>query len=182
MINDRATSLRDRVVRYRADENISGERAAARISAYLYGNIIVFATLVPLREEDAVHGHSLTLVLGVALSTYLAHVFAEIVGHNARAGEPMSRAAIWHELRDSQPIASSAIVPCLLLAAAWAGWIDGGRATWISEIYLLVRMALVGLLIERLRSEKPSFRTLLAGIALAVVAAGISLLKALLGH
>jgi hypothetical protein len=43
-------------------------------------------------------------------------------------------------------------------------------------------MALVGLLVERLRSERPSFGTLLAGVALAAVAAAISLLKALLGH
>ncbi|MCO8271639.1 hypothetical protein M1L60_13665 [Actinoplanes sp. TRM 88003] len=182
MISKEGPNLRDRVVRYRADGDLSGERAAARISAYLYGNIIVFATLVPLTDEDAAHGHALTLVLGVAVSTYLAHVFSEIVGHNARAGAPMTRHEIRHELRDSQPVVSSAVLPCLLLAAAWAHWIEGSAATLISEIYLLVRMALVGFLVERLRSQKPSFRTLLAGLALAAVAAAISLLKAVLGH
>ncbi|WP_268919975.1 hypothetical protein [Paractinoplanes ovalisporus] len=36
--------------------------------------------------------------------------------------------------------------------------------------------------IERLRGERPSFRTLLAGAGLATVAAAIALPKALLGH
>ncbi|MBU2666956.1 hypothetical protein KOI35_25935 [Actinoplanes bogorensis] len=174
--------LGDRLLRYRADESLSGERAAARISAYVYGNILVFATLVPLSDEDVAHGHALTLTLGVAVSTYLAHVFAEIVGHNARAGASMTRADVIHELRDSTPIATSAVVPCLLLAAAWAGWIEGGNAIQISEVYLMIRIALIGFLVQRLRSERPSFRTLLAGVLLAVVAAGISLVKALLGH
>ena len=177
-----APTLRDRVVRYRAPGGLAGERAAARISAYLYGNIIVFATLVPLTDEDTAHAHALTLLLGVAVSTYLAHVFSEIVGHNARAGEPMTRAEVRHELRDSQPIVSSALVPGLLLGAALLDWISGSAAVLVSEVYLLVRMALVGILVERLRSARPSFRTLLAGLALAAVAAAISALKVVLGH
>ncbi|MET7424310.1 hypothetical protein [Dactylosporangium sp. NPDC005555] len=175
-------SLRGRIVGYRASRDLSGHRAAARVSAYLYGNIILFATLIPVSDEQAAHGHGLKLVFGVAVSTYVAHVFAEIVGHSAQADEPMTRAAIRHEQRDSLPIVSSALLPCVLLGMAWAGWLSGGTAVLLSAIYLLVRMAMVGFLVERLRSTRPSFRTLLAGIALATVALAIALLKVLLGH
>jgi hypothetical protein len=175
-------SLRDRAVHYRVEEGITGEQAAARLSAYIYGNIIIFAALVPLGEDDVKHGHGVQLILGVAVSTYLAHVFAEIIGHAARAGESMTRAEIVHELKDSRPVASSGVLPALLLGAASAHWMSASVALLISEIYLLVRLALVGFMIERFRAERASFRTLIGGLALAAVAAGISLLKVLLGH
>ncbi|GIF21536.1 hypothetical protein BJ973_005019 [Actinoplanes tereljensis] len=175
-------SLRERVVHYRTERDMTGEQAAARISAYLYGNIITFAALLPLAKSDIEHGHSIQLLLGVAVTTFLAHVFAEIVGHHARAGQAMTRAEIWHELRDSRPIATSALIPALLLAAAAADWLSPDAALFCSEGYLLVRLALVGFLVERLRSDRVSPRTLLSGLALAAVAAGIAFLKVLLGH
>ncbi|WP_052720659.1 hypothetical protein [Actinoplanes rectilineatus] len=182
MVSAKPESMRERVVRYRVDRSLTGDQAAARITAYLYGNIVVFATTVPLTTGDAVHGHAVQLLLGVAVSTYLAHVFSEIVGHQARAGEPMTRAGIWHEIGDSRPIVSSALVPGLLLAAAWAGWTAGDTAILLSEIYLLIRLALVGFLLERLRSQRPSIHTFVAGLVLAAVAAGIALIKVYLGH
>lgn len=182
MATEESPKRLDRVVGYHADRTLTGEQVAARISAYLYGNIIVFATLVPLGNGSAEHGHALKLVAGVAASTYLAHVFAEIVGHHARAGESMTREEIVHELRDSQPIVSSALVPALLFAGAWPGWYSEETALLISEIYLLVRLAAIGLLVQRLRDAKPSFRTLLSGLLLGAVAAGIALIKVVLGH
>ncbi len=182
MATDEETKLLGRVVGYHADRTLTGEQVAARISAYLYGNIIVFATLVPLDAESAEHGHALQLVAGVAASTYLAHVFAEIVGHHARAGAAMTRTEVVHELRDSLPIASSALVPALLFVGAWLGWYSVPTAVLISEGYLLIRLASIGLLVQRLRDVKPSLRTLRSGLLLGAVAAGIALLKVALGH
>jgi hypothetical protein len=172
--------LRGRIVRFRADPSLSREQAAARISAYVYGNIITFATLVPLTGDDLHHGHAALLVLGVAASTYVAHVFADLVGHHVRESSPGGLAS---GLRDALPILSSAVVPALLLLAGTAGWISAGAAVTASEIYLLVRMSLVGLLVERLRgAERAPGWALLSGVALAVAAAIVAVLKAALGH
>ncbi|WP_306210218.1 hypothetical protein [Actinoplanes sp. RD1] len=178
----RDQSLRERVVRYRADPALPREQAAARISAYVYGNIIVFATTVPLLPADLHHAHAALLVLGVAASTYLAHVFADVVGHNVRSELPLTRADLWHELRDSWPVLTSGLVPAALLAAGAWHWVPGQAALVTSEAYLLLRMALIGLLMERLRSGRPSARTLLAGVLLAAAAAGVSLVKVAVGH
>ncbi|MBB5628061.1 hypothetical protein [Sphaerisporangium krabiense] len=175
-------TLRERVVHYRASKALPREQAAARISAYVYGNIIIFAAIVPMTRDDVAHGHALQLVSGVAFSTFLAHVFAELIGHNARSDDTPTRAVIRHELRDAGPIATTAFVPCLLMAAAWAGWLPGMTAIVASDVYLLLRLALVGLIVERLRSSRASARTLLAGPALAAVAAAIALLKVTVGH
>ncbi|WP_305789830.1 hypothetical protein [Symbioplanes lichenis] len=174
--------LRDRIVRYRADPGLPRDQAAARIAAYVYGNIIVFATTVPLTPDDLHHAHATLLVLGVAASTYLAHVFADIVGHNVRSELPLTRADLGHELRDSWPVLTSGLIPAaLLLAGAWH-WLPERAAIVTSEVYLLLRMALIGLLVERLRSGRPSARTLLAGVLLAAAAAGVSLVKVAIGH
>ncbi|MGI5157152.1 hypothetical protein [Microbispora sp. CA-102843] len=175
-------SLRDRIVHFRANRTLTGERAAARISAFVYGNVIVFAAMVPLTEEDATRWHALQVVLGVAVSTFLAHVFAELVGHSSRADERLTRAEIWNELRDSRPIATTALVPSLLMAVASAGWLPGTTALIASEIYLLARIAIIGLVMERLRSRRSSMRALLAGLVLASTAAVITFLKVALGH
>lgn len=115
-------SLRERIVRYRADLTLPREQAAVRSSAYVYGNIIVFATTVPLAAAELRHGHGALLVLGVAAFTYLAHVFAEVIGHNVRSEQPLTRAELWHELRDSLPVLTSGMVPAALLLAGGLGW------------------------------------------------------------
>ncbi|WP_033337601.1 hypothetical protein [Catenuloplanes japonicus] len=173
---------RDRIVRYRADPALARETAAARISAYVYGNILVFASVATMTAEDVAHFHGVLLVLGVTASTYLAHMFAELVGRNVRTDAPLTRAELWHELRDSVPIISSAIVPALLLAAAALESLSASAAIVASEVYLFVRIALFGLLVERLRATRASARTLLVGLLTAAAAAGISLLKVAVGH
>jgi hypothetical protein len=175
-------SLRDRIVRYRADPTLPPEQAAARISAYVYGNIIVFATTVPLAAAELHHGHGALLVLGVAASTYLAHVFAEIIGRSVRSAQSMTGTELWHELRDSLPVLTSGMVPAALLLAGGLGWPPERAAVVISEVYLLVRMALIGLVVERLRSPRLSAHTLMAGVMLAAAAAVISGIKIALSH
>ena len=56
------------------------ERVATRVSAYLYGDVLVLASLIALRPEDLTGTTGLAYVLGTALSTYVAHVLAEAVG------------------------------------------------------------------------------------------------------
>ncbi|WP_127552414.1 hypothetical protein [Actinoplanes sp. OR16] len=173
--------LRDRLVQYRANRQLPAEQAGARISAYVYGNIIAFASIVALKPADLSHGHALALVAGVTVSTFVAHVFADLVGGNA-GEDTMTIAGLKHELRDSVPVVTSALVPCLLLAVGWAGWLSASAVIAASAVYLMVRMALLGFVIERLRHRRPSPRTLLAGLALAATAAAIGLLKTVLSH
>ena len=55
--------------------------ARRRISAYIYGNILVLAALIPVTKSQETVG--IAIVVGAALSTFLAHVFAESVGQIA---------------------------------------------------------------------------------------------------
>lgn len=182
-MQNRAQTVRDRVIGYRANPDLPREQAAARISAYVYGNILIFATLVPFTADDVEHGHAIYPVLGVAVSTYLAHVFADLIGESVRHERPLTRPDVLHELRDAVPILTSAGVPVLLLLLGRLGVLAPTGALIAAEAFLFVRMAIFGLLLDRLHAtERASFRTVFVGVAVAVVAAAISLVKVLLAH
>lgn len=65
-------------------ESLPAADAASRTSAYVYGNILVLAALVPLSIADVRSGTAVLIVLGTAVSTFFAHLFAETVGGSMR--------------------------------------------------------------------------------------------------
>jgi hypothetical protein len=156
--------------------------ASARISAYIYGNIIAFAALVPLDADAAEHLHGLSLTAGAAATTFLAHLLAELVGSSAVENGGPASSALRHEIGSSMPILTTAAVPCLLLGASAAGLLPGGVALLIAQGYLLIRIALVGLIIEQIRSTRISPRGLLAGVAVAALAGLVVVAKTVLSH
>ena len=76
---------------------LSPEDAAARISAYVYGNMVVLATLASLTQDAMTSGHAALVVAGVAASTFLAHAVADGIGRRLRPplrGVPSSRRTV----------------------------------------------------------------------------------------
>lgn len=154
--------------------------AASRISAYIYGNVLVLAALVPIVTTDEHVG--ILVVGGTALSTFVAHVFAEAVGHTVRERRTPTRADRLRELRNSVPILSSAVLPCAILATAWVGWTDSGNARLLAELAVLVRIGGTVFVIGRLKGERPTRSSVLAAVLLTVAAATVVIVKILLTH
>jgi small-conductance mechanosensitive channel len=167
---------------FRLGEHLDAERTATRVSAYLYGDVLVLASLIALNPSDLTGTTGLAYVLGAALSTYLAHVLAEVVGLGIRGGEGSSKAVLRHELRDALPIASAASGPAVLMVAALLGWWTPGTALTLALGVTTARLAVLGWVIGYLRGEPPSPRTFLAGIVLALTGATIAALKWWLTH
>jgi len=67
---------------------LSPEDAAARISAYVYGNMVVLAALASLDLDAMTSGHAALVVAGVAASTFLAHAVADGIGRRLRSPLP----------------------------------------------------------------------------------------------
>ena len=132
--------------------------AASRISAYIYGNILVLAALVPVPVADSSLG--VAVVIGTALSTFVAHSFAEAVGDSVRQGTALTPAERRVELRNSVPILSSAVLPSLILCAGWIGWLEPRTAQVLAEIAVLVRIAGIVYVIGRFRGERPNSTTM----------------------
>ena len=159
---------------YYRREPLSEHEAARRLSAYIYGNILILAALVPF-QEDLDTGRAMAVVIGTALSTFIAHAFSEYLGGD---GSVHPRAL----LRESMPILTTALVPLLLLWLSRVTHLPMSRAVVIAEIVLIGRIASTGMVAARLRDEKSRVRVLLAGVVVAAVALGIVLLKVALTH
>lgn len=154
--------------------------AASRISAYIYGNVLVLAALVPIVTGPKYVG--IAIVLGTALSTFVAHVFAEAVGHTVRQGTPLTRAEKLAELRNSVPILSSAVLPCVVLGIGWLGWLEPRTAQLLAEVAVLARIGGIVFVIGRLKGERPGRTSLVSAAALTTVAATVVLVKVVLTH
>lgn len=149
--------------------------AAQRISAYLYGNILALAALVPFLSEELT-GRAVWVVLGTTVSTFVAHVVAEGIGHDL----PWSR---WpHLMRESWPILTSGIAPALILGAGLIGLLPVDVAVVAAPVLVNVRLALTGGLVARLRGTPWSWRVVLSGIAVAVAGSLVVALKLWLTH
>lgn len=192
-----------RVFQWRSSRPMTAEDVSGRITAFVYGNILVLAALIALRPEDLLGPKAIAYVLGTGVSTFLAHVISEWVGssvhththtqdrahahahaHDRAGGGAGGHAGsrFTHLLEDALPIASSALTPALLMAAALLGWIGPTVALLAAIIVTVLRMAGLGWVVGRLRRQPASFRTFLAGIVLAAVCSAVAVLKWWLTH
>lgn len=168
--------------RRRTGEPISVDDAATRIAAYVYGNVAVLAALATITQEEAGTGSAALLVVGVAISTFLAHALAHGISRRLHADTPLTSSGVRHELRDCVPILTAALLPALLLVLAWLTSVPAVWAQVLAGLWLVVRLALVGSLVARYRRAPTSGRIVLSGVVLAVLASAVTLVKVFLGH
>ena len=155
---------------------------ATRVSAYVYGDVLVLSALVALHPEDLEGTTGLAYVLGTTVSTYVAHLLAEAVGGSIRSRSRVPPPPVRHELRDAVPIASAGPGPALLMAASLAGLCSATAALTLAIGITVVRLAALGWVVGYVRGAPPSVRTFLAGVLLAVAGVAVALLKWQLTH
>lgn len=154
-----------------------------RISAFIYGNILVLSALVLLSPSGLKTTRDFVYVPAVAFSTFIAHVVSDLFAHLLRHpdGKGLS-AKLKDDLRDAVPIATSAILPTIVLLVAWLGWLEAELAWAIAIGVTLLRLSLLGPIAAWIAREPLSLWPLFAGVLLALLIAVIALLKAVLTH
>ena len=124
----------------------------------------------------------MAVVIGTALSTFVAHSFAEAVGDSVREGTALTTAERRTELRNSVPILSSAVLPSVILAAGGIGWLEPRTAQVLAEIAVLARIAGTVYVIGRLRGERPNGTTIWGAAVLTILTVMVVALKIALTH
>ncbi len=157
------------------------EDYASRISAYVYGNILVLTALIPLNHSTGITRAGL-VVVATSLSTFVAHAFAESVGRSARSGRQLTTTERIAELRDSVPVLTSGVIPAAVVGMGGLGWIELGTALILAEIWVVTRIAGITYVITRLRGERPTGQTLIGSLVLGVIAVVIVAIKLFLTH
>lgn len=183
----RRTRLYRRLVT-RADGPLEPARAAKRLSAYVYGNILVLAAVAASTPSSIENGTAAVLVLATAVTTFLAHVFADFVAssqipeaHGDATDEQRTFEAV-EEFRDAVPILSSGTAPAVMLALGWLSVLPGQWSELLAGGVIVIRIATIQMVTERIRGNPLTFRAFLGGLATAAVAALIVLAKVFLGH
>ncbi|MCX5045418.1 hypothetical protein OG921_19810 [Aldersonia sp. NBC_00410] len=154
--------------------------AASRISAYIYGNILMLTALVPLPVDRTELG--IAVLMGTALSTFIAHAFAETVGDSVREGTDITRQMRVSELRNSVPILTSAVLPSAVLVFGAFEVVDDETAQLIAEILVLLRIGGIAFVINRLRDRPVGFETVVASIVIGTVALAVVAVKIALAY
>ena len=126
---------RRRTDRHGNPVSLSEESAVSRTEAYIYGNILVLAALATLVPDSVPTGAGALLVLGTAVSTFVAHVLAHIIGHQVRSPSPdgaeHGRHHVRQSIRDAVPIVTSGALPAIvLLFGTVLGSLSGRKSGW----------------------------------------------------
>ena len=160
------------------------------MSAYVYGTLLALAAVVVIDPQAIEDGSAVLIVLGTTATTFLAHVFAEVVAYRTigdaadaddRADHVRARAAA-EELRDALPIASSGAFPAFFLALGWLGALSTTWAYALAGAGPIVRIALAEVAVQRLQNRAMTLRVLVGALLTAAVATAIVAVKVLVAH
>lgn len=170
----------------RVDEGAVGlptVRIRTRISAYVYGNILVLTAIATCTPHMVDKGFAALAVAATTLTTYIAHVFAHLVAEQVGEDGVDEHETDHDELRDALPIISSGSAPTLIFLVP-ALFDTHGTALWtlLASGIVLVRLASMGALVAHLNGRLPSARAHWWGIGVAFVGMVIVVLKVWIVH
>jgi hypothetical protein len=157
------------------------ERRAERLSAACYGTVLVLAALPLIDAEEVASGWGWELVTGIGVATWVAHLFAEVVGDHVRSGSKVDRSELTRAMVDGLPIPLAAVLPGLMLLLGRLEVLDERVALWAAVVVAIGQLvgvgAFVGAAVSRRGASVWSYALATATIGLVVVG-----LKVGLGH
>jgi hypothetical protein len=159
--------------------DVDPHRAASRVSAYVYGTVLVLAAVVGVTPEAVGSGAGALVVVGTVLSTFVAHVLAHSVGELVTGG---LHRELRDAVRDATPILSSGVLPAVLLWLAATGSLSEVWGQSLAALVGLVRVAGIGVVYRRLQADVPFGRAVVVGAVAAAVALVVVVLKLTLTH
>jgi hypothetical protein len=157
------------------------ERLAERVSAASYGSVLVLAALAVVDADDVASGWGWELVTGVGLATWVAHLYAEIVGDHLRHHAAHGSKELGQAMADGLPILLAAVPPGVMLLLGRLGVIADRVALWAAVGIAFLQLVGLGAFVGSAVSVRQSTTWLYAGVTAAFGAIVVSL-KVVLGH
>ena len=159
------------------------ERIAERLSAACYGTVLVLVALPLIDTDEVSSGLGWELVTGVGVATWVAHLYAEVVGDHLRHGPPLDRDRD-HERHGRRLCRSCSppLFPGFMLLLGRMDVLEPRVALWASVAVAILQLVGVGAFVGA--SVSPRRRAFVWSYAGATAAVGIAVvtLKLALGH
>ena len=157
------------------------DRLAERLSAASYGTILVLAALALIDTDDVSSGLGWELVTGVGAATWIAHLYAELVGDHLRhPSAALDGTEVVRAAADGLPILLAAIPPAIMLLLGRLEVLDERGALWAAVVIAVVQLGAIGAYVASLRVRGRRAWTYAA--ATAAIGIGVTSLKLALGH
>jgi hypothetical protein len=164
-----------------AADRLPRERLAELVSAASYGCVLVLGALTVIGVSDVALGQGTELLAGVGVATWVAHLFAELVGGQVHRPEPLDRREVERAAVDGSPILASAVLPAIALLLGRLDVMNDATARIVAMLLAIAQLLAIGAFVTRVAPARPKagwvFAAVVAGVGIAVVA-----LTVLLGH
>lgn len=156
------------------------DRLAERVSAASYGTVLIIAALLVVEADDVASGWGWELMVGVGAATWVAHLYAEVLGNHVRNSDATRSRQARKAMVDGLPILLAPLLPAIALLFGRLGLLEPRQALWIAVIVALLQLVVIGALVGVV-SERGSNTLRYAAVA-ALVGLGVVLLLVALGH
>ena len=162
-------------------EGTSRERLAERLSAACYGTVLVLVALPLIDADEVASGWGWELVTGIGVATWIAHLYAEVVGDHVRRESSVDRTEITRAMVDGLPIPLAAVLPAVMLLLGRVDVLDERVALWAAVAVAIGQLVGVGAFVGGSVSRRGVSVWSYAG-ATAVIGLAVVVLKLALGH
>jgi hypothetical protein len=156
-------------------------RLAERVSAASYGTVLVLTALAVLDADNVASGVGWELVTGVGVATWLAHLYAEVVGDHLRHRAAHDRSEITKAMADGLPILLAAVAPAVVLLLGRLDVLSPRVALWAAVLVAIVQLVGVGAFVGRSVSSDSSRAWMYAAVTAMFGVAAVTV-KLVLGH
>jgi hypothetical protein len=164
-----------------AAEGLPRERLAELVSAASYGSVLVLAALGVVGVSQVALGHGVELVAGVGLATWIAHLFAELLGGHVRKVTPLHRHEVTQAMVDGSPILVATVLPAVALLLGRLDVLGDSAARLTAIALTFVQLLAIGALVARVAPARRAASWIYAA-ATAAMGLAVVLVTVLLGH
>ncbi len=155
-------------------------RLAERVSAASYGTVLIIAALIVVEADDVASGWGWELMVGVGVATWVAHLYAEVLGNHVRSPDAIRPHEVRKAMADGLPIILAPLLPALALLLGRLNVLAPRQALWVGVILALAQLVAIGALVGVVsRQNSSSWRY---AVIAAVFGFGVVLLLVALGH
>jgi hypothetical protein len=112
--------------------------------------VLVLASLAVVDADEVASGWGWELVTGVGVATWVAHVYAEVVGDRIRQTEVPGRRELRRAMADGLPILLAAVAPAAMLFLGRIDVLAHRGALWAAVVVAFLQLVGVGVFVGSL--------------------------------
>ena len=156
--------------------SLEAHLGSRQVGKVVYGSIIGLALVVALSGHPPTSGVMAIWLVGTAVAVGLAEVYAEVVGTETRTRQPVTRRELGHMAEDAVAVGFGVAFPAVFFFLAALHVLDPDTAFTVAKWTGLGLIGFYGFWAARFAGAPPH-RALLKGVLVALIGAGLILLK-----